>query len=736
MSTTKGARPDTVVEEIQSTRLALRERARRQLGVVGESGTSPLRAVLRDHSVAIYPVVAIGLLGITDQFQGYALSVLAPDISSSLGIGIGGVAAVTALAGLAQGVAPLPMARLSQQGRRRAALCIITGIGWALMTLYTGFVTSLTAVLLVLLLDGLTTGSASALHGPLLMDSYPPEARVRVLSTYGAFGRSSGVLAPLLVALVAGPLDFTWRGVFIFLGLICLVVSLFSIRLRDPGFGRWDTEVLREDVRQLHGATATTDHDEDDVSLGFWEICRRVMLIPTNRRVIAGFTVLGLLAVPLNTYISFFLDERWHLSAAGRGLFFGYYAAVQVVALLIYGRRGESLFRKDPAALMRWAGITLGAGIILIGVGGLSPWFWLMVALFGVSACAIATLLPVMGLAVMSVIPARMRPHVAALTTISSGLGGLVGALFFAGIDRRFGAGGTMVAVMIPGAIGALLIASSSRLIDTDMDRMIDEVLEDEEINQLVRSGARPSMLACRGVDFSYGQVQVLFGVDFTVDEGELVALLGVNGAGKSTILKVISGIGIPSAGSVRFRGQDITYLDAERRLNLGITQIPGGRAVFGSLTVAENLRSFGFSVRKNRRVLDQAIEHCFDVFPRLAERRNSLASTLSGGEQQMLGLSKAFILKPKLLLIDELSLGLAPVIVGQLLELVREINAGGTAVVLVEQSVNIALSLADHAYFMEKGEIRFDGASRDLLERGDLLRAVFLEGVAAGGSR
>lgn len=215
-----------------------------------------------------------------------------------------------------------------------------------------------------------------------------------------------------------------------------------------------------------------------------------------------------------------------------------------------------------------------------------------------------------------------------------------------------------------------------------------------------------------------------------------MVALLGTNGAGKSTLLKVISGIGLPSAGSVRFRGADITYLDAERRLRLGITQIPGGRAVFAPMTVAENLRVYGHTIGRDRKAIDAAVERSFAAFPRLEERRNQRAASLSGGEQQMLGLSKALMLRPRLLLVDELSLGLAPVIVGQLLDLVREINADGTAVVLVEQSVNIALGLVEHAYFMEKGQIRFDGRASDLLERSDLLRAVFLEGTAGQGHK
>jgi ABC-type branched-subunit amino acid transport system ATPase component len=288
-----------------------------------------------------------------------------------------------------------------------------------------------------------------------------------------------------------------------------------------------------------------------------------------------------------------------------------------------------------------------------------------------------------------------------------------------------------MVAVAIPGVLGSLIIASAGNLIEPDLDRMIDEVLEEEEIRRIRIAGGHIPMLAARGIDFSYGQLQVLFDVDFSVDDGEMVALLGVNGAGKSTLLKVISGIGLPTHGSVRFRGQDITYLDAERRLRLGITQIPGGRAVFGPMNVVENLRTFGYTLSNDKKTIDAAIETAFDAFPRLAERRSSLAATLSGGEQQMLGLAKALMLRPRLLLIDELSLGLAPVIVAQLLEMVRRINADGTAVVLVEQSVSIALNLVEHAYFMEKGEIRFDGRARDLLARDDLLRAVFLQGTS-----
>jgi ABC-type branched-subunit amino acid transport system ATPase component len=196
-------------------------------------------------------------------------------------------------------------------------------------------------------------------------------------------------------------------------------------------------------------------------------------------------------------------------------------------------------------------------------------------------------------------------------------------------------------------------------------------------------------------------------------------------------LLRVIAGLGLPQAGSVHFQGQDISFLDAESRLRMGIAEVPGGHAVFGPLTVVENLRVVGGTAGRSRAAADATIDEVFATFPRLAERRNQAASTLSGGEQQMLGLSKALLLRPRVLLVDELSLGLAPKVVGELLQLVRRINAEGTAVVLVEQSVNVALSLADHAYFMEKGEVRFDGPASQLLDRGDLVRSVFLGSAA-----
>src|SRR5438309_5720378 len=243
-------------------------------------------------------------------------------------------------------------------------------------------------------------------------------------------------------------------------------------------------------------------------------------------------------------------------------------------------------------------------------------------------------------------------------------------------------------------------------------------------------------MLSCRGVDVAYDQVQVLFGVDLDVEDGEIVALLGTNGAGKSTLLKAISGLVDPSAGTITFAGDDITHADAVTTSKLGIIQVPGGRAVFPTLTVAEHFRcGTWLYAREEPGEVQARIDRVLELFPRLQERWDQMAGNLSGGEQQQLGLGMAFVAKPRLLIIDELSLGLAPTIVEQLLDIVRAIHDQGCTIVLVEQSVNVALTIASRAYFMEKGEVRFSGPTEELLERGDILRSVFLEGAAGGGT-
>jgi len=272
--------------------------------------------------------------------------------------------------------------------------------------------------------------------------------------------------------------------------------------------------------------------------------------------------------------------------------------------------------------------------------------------------------------------------------------------------------------------IGGLLLMNGARYIRHDLSLVVEELLEEqEEYRKRGDDGAPPPALQLVNIDFSYGPVQVLFDVGFELYKGETLALLGTNGAGKSTILRVISGLEIPERGVVRFKGQNITYVTPEGRARLGIMQLPGGKGTFPSLTIAQNL---AISARLHVGEAESRTDRVYDLFPELATRRRQLASSLSGGQQQMLALARVLIHDPEILLIDELSLGLAPIVVERLLAVVEQLKAQGQTMLIVEQSLNVALSVADRAIFLEKGQVRFEGVAAELLERDDLVRAVF----------
>ena len=711
-----------------------RARARHILGIgVGpeasdnsstETGERSLADVMRSTKAGWYVLIALGVVALADTLQGYAFSILGPEISRSLGITRSRLAGFQALKTMASALATIPLVMFVQRKPRRALVTIVAIAVWAGFAIGTGFVIAGAGLLMVLVADGATTGAAGTVHTPLLVDSYPPEVRVRVLAGYTGIATAGNVVAPLTVAALTTWAGLTWRGVFLVVGAFTAIAALVSLGLRDPGFGTFDTARLR-----------AMDGDADDdgaaraPTLGFTEVVRRLLLIPTIRRQLVGWTVLGVMTVPYGTFLSFLLDERFGLGTGARGIFSASLACVALVSLAAFGRYGERLLHRDPAGVVRLASFFVMVSTASVAAAGLSPTFVIAAGLLVISTVGLAMLSPALGALQLSLVRAEMRPHAVALAGIALGFGGLTGSIYLAGIDRRFGIAGAMVALAVPGFIAALVLRSCSRTVDADLDRMVQEVLEEERVAREVRRGTELPILAVRGVDASYGDLQVLFDVNFQLHAGEFVALLGTNGSGKSTLLRVISGLLLPQRGSVRLEGQDITYLSAERRVGLGITQIPGGRAVFPGLSVLDNLRAYGESLDLPRRQLDQRFEELFEVFPVLAERADTPADMLSGGQQQMLALAKALLLDPRVLLIDELALGLAPTVVAELLEHLRRINAGGTAIVLVEQSVNVALSVADRAYFLEKGTVRFSGPAADLLGRDDLLRAVFLGG-------
>ena len=231
------------------------------------------------------------------------------------------------------------------------------------------------------------------------------------------------------------------------------------------------------------------------------------------------------------------------------------------------------------------------------------------------------------------------------------------------------------------------------------------------------------ALLELNGVDAVYGRVQALRGVSITVDQGEVVALIGSNGAGKTTTLRTISGLMHPPAGSITFAGKDISRMPVHEIVGLGICQSPEGRRLFPRMQVIDNLRMGAF-LRKDSAGIQKDMERVFELFPRLKERTTQLAGTLSGGEQQMLAIGRALMSKPKLLMLDEPSLGLAPILVETIFQIVREINGQGIPILLVEQNAHKALEVAHRAYVLETGSIVMTGSGKELLDSPDVQRA------------
>ncbi len=231
------------------------------------------------------------------------------------------------------------------------------------------------------------------------------------------------------------------------------------------------------------------------------------------------------------------------------------------------------------------------------------------------------------------------------------------------------------------------------------------------------------AMLTIKDLEVYYGVIQAIKGVSFEVNQGEVIALIGANGAGKTTILHTITGLLAPKNGSVVFEGKELTKMPAHKIVSLGMAHVPEGRRVFADLSVYENLR-MGAYTRKDRTEIEETLEKVYQRFPRLKERRNQMAGTLSGGEQQMLAMGRALMSKPKILLMDEPSMGLSPIMVNEIFSIIQEVSDSGTTVLLVEQNAKKALSIADRGYVLETGNIVLEGKASDLLNNDSIKKA------------
>jgi branched-chain amino acid transport system ATP-binding protein len=651
------------------------------------------------------PVVAMFGLNAVDELDNATFTWLAPTILATFGAGVGTFGAIMIAMTLLAPLIALPLSVVADR-RRRMPIVIVAALVWGLFSLSTA-VAPVLAVLFVARVGSAFGRTVSyPIQAALMSDFYSPKVRVRAMGLFTMASQVGDAIGPLLGASIAAL--FGWRGAFVAIGLLSVPVLIACARVPEPERGRFEAV-------------------QDAAHTAWRDTVPRLWAVRSLRyQFIAGIWLAGAV-FGARIVLAFFFRDSFGIGDWGLGVI-GSIAGLAAVASTITGARlAQSRLNSSPSAAVRWFG-TLGFAVSgLVFLFALSPSVWVAVPLLLVIAMGFGLVSPLM-LSLQSMVSA---PELRASALAFGQVVALAGIAFVGVIAAIASAWGNRAALVVCALLflrGTFHVLTAARFVDADVDR-----LRPEHVGEGRRLGAdgRPLLLETKGLTASYGPVQVLFGVDLEIREGEIVALLGTNGAGKSTVLNVVSGLLPSDGGNVWFDGEPVTGESPERIAARGLVQAPGGRGIFPGLTVAENLRLGAFLLRGDKKLSADRVEAALELFPALRPMLERTAGDLSGGQRQMLVLAQAMLLRPKLLLIDELSLGLAPVVVQELLAAVRRLNAEGVTVVLVEQSVNVALTLADRAYFLEKGAVRFEGPTADLLERDDLLRSVFFGGQA-----
>ena len=676
-----------------------------------------MRTIVGDGSV--YSLVVLFGLNTVDELDRTAFGILLPSIRDHFGLTDTGILSIITLTAFGAILLQLPIATMADRSNRVRMVVIGASI-WAIFSLLTGMATSIWMLCLVRAGSGIGQATVEPTHNSLLSDYYAVDRRPAVFS----FHRGANALGMILGPLLGGLLShwFGWRVPFIVFTIPTVVFVVLALRLHEPIRGAREKEAM--------GASAEAVATEE-VAPSYAEAWRLVWKVEALRRVWYAIPFLAVAIIGFVAFAALLYDRVYGYSDLQRGVLAAIVQVFQFLGLVVGGRVGTRLLLRDPASVFGYLRrVSLGAAAFVAVFAWAPNIVIAVIAHAGVTAC-LAGLLPSLFAALSLAIPARARAMGFAVASYWI-IPGLALVPFIGWIGDRWGMRWG-IALMVPVlCIGAVMVASAGSVIRRDIDDVWTTSAARSKALFLRRQG-KAKLLLVRDLNVSYGPVQVLFDVTADIDEGEVVALLGTNGAGKSTFLKAISGITEAEFGAVIFDGRDITHAPPNEIAYLGVAQMPGGRGVFPTLTVRENLRVAGWQRRRNRDQLAVDTASVIETFPVLAQRMDEPAANLSGGQQQMLALAMSLLTQPRLLMIDELSLGLAPVVVEQLAGLVRTVASRGTTIVLVEQSVNVALTLAERAYFMEKGQIRFTGPTSELLDRPDILRSVFLGGVASG---
>jgi len=665
--------------------------------------------------------IVLGLLVSFDALTLNAVQTVEPELIRTFHISQGTAVFISTSSGLFYALGAIPLGWLADR-MRRVPIVGVTSVLGAAFTFVTGAAIGSFMLFWTICFTGITKANDIAVHPSLIADNYPIGIRARMSAVLNLGQQILGNFSPLLVGVIATIAGGTqgWRWAFFILGIPAALVAVVAFFIKEPPRGQFEKDDVLGEVVE----------DEDPAQPSMEAAFTRLKKIATIRSAIAAFAALGFGIFALGSLQVLYLNNTLHVTnILHRGFILSLAGWVAVPFLFPVGAYFDRTYRKDPAkALVIVGALILPSALFTPLQVSTHSVVWFVI--WGIpqavlTACAFAMVTPVL----QAVCPYRLRGLGTAMGVMYVVfIGGFAGGVLADFFTNAFGVRAAVMLLGIPTSIiGSLLLMNGARHIRHDLSLVVEELLEEQaEQHKRAEQGAQTPVLQVANLDFSYGTVQVLFDVNFEIQQGECVALLGTNGAGKSTILRVISGLEVPERGVVRLNGRNITYVAPESRARMGIVQLPGGKGVFPSLTIAQNL---AVSARLNggtHTEIDDRVQQMLDLFPELEERKKQPARSLSGGQQQMLALARVLMHDPEILLIDELSLGLAPVVVQRVLELVDKLKERGQTMLIVEQSLNVALAIADRAIFLEKGEVRFEGPAHELLERNDLARAVF----------
>ncbi len=694
----------------------------------GQGKPPPLLGVLRQNGFA--PLVLLTAAALVPGTFGNGIALIGNNLEHAFHIHDAALGAVTFVASVAQLLWAVPLALWADRGSRKVVAAVALLV-FSVCAPLMAFASNVWAFTFLYLLASVGFGVNNTVHNSYLSDAYPTEARGRVFSWHNLSDPLSQTLGILIFVYVV-TVTHDWRsGLFVALAGIPIGLALFS--LREPEKGANETShILKASGMDLH----SQQDGAPRVLLG--SAVTRLLRIKSIYYELVAVAVLGFAGTGAPLFGNLYFVRTWHLDTAQRGEVYSIIGMASFLGLPLAYVIGDHYFRRAPQRPLAIA------GYCIIAYGGLyvtslyMPRLWMVVTLQVLAGAAVSPLAICIFLTLAATAPPEMRTICFAMFGVFSLVfGGFTGAVLLGAVSDAAGyLHGPTVALTLIGpvcAVGGIMLLLGSRYVRRDITLVIEDVLERHAEGVRRQAGGALPALQVHNLDVYYGANQVLFDVDLEVGRGEMVALLGTNGAGKSTLLRTVAGLQHPHRGVIRVDGVNCTYLEPEQIIDRGVSLLLGGKMTFPGMTVEDNLQIGAYTLRRQGSRARTAVTEALDRFPELATKLHQPAGTLSGGEQQMLALARVMITRPGLVLIDELALGLAPMAVDRLLALVRDVNATGTTVVLVEQSVNRAMTLARRAVFLERGTVRFDGPVDELLERPDLLRPVFLGSAADG---